>query len=280
MKLIDYHIHTNFSADSNSSIEDIIKKAIELGHREICFTQHVEPSTMNLPFCIAMPAEKIPEYVQQAKDAGKKFNIPIKIGLEVEYEESFTAEIRGIVNNSELDFILGSAHTIEGHPINSPKYTPQWLTTKTSEEILDKYFGKINTLIQSNLFDVISHVDIFRACWEEAYGKLKFEDYSDYAERTIQLLKENDVGFEVNSSGFRRNDEQHPVSGFIEMAYDAGVRKVTIGSDTHKTELLSKDLDKVVNLLQNIGYREIATFDKHRVTYIPISDMLDKTPQQ
>ena len=40
--LADYHIHTNFSDDSNYPMEDCIKKAISLGFDEICFTEHID----------------------------------------------------------------------------------------------------------------------------------------------------------------------------------------------------------------------------------------------
>ena len=38
----DYHMHSSFSNDSKSDMEDMIKKSIELGLKEICFTDHVD----------------------------------------------------------------------------------------------------------------------------------------------------------------------------------------------------------------------------------------------
>ena len=40
MILSDYHIHTSFSSDSEQNPEDIVKKAISLGFKNICFTDH------------------------------------------------------------------------------------------------------------------------------------------------------------------------------------------------------------------------------------------------
>ena len=37
MILADYHLHTSFSSDSESPMEDMIKKAISLGLKTICF---------------------------------------------------------------------------------------------------------------------------------------------------------------------------------------------------------------------------------------------------
>ena len=40
MMLANYHMHTNFSYDSNYPMEECIKKAISSGFDEICFTEH------------------------------------------------------------------------------------------------------------------------------------------------------------------------------------------------------------------------------------------------
>lgn len=38
----DYHIHTEFSDDSEYPMEEVVKDAIALGLEEICFTDHVD----------------------------------------------------------------------------------------------------------------------------------------------------------------------------------------------------------------------------------------------
>ena len=38
----DYHVHTEFSDDSNYPMEQVIKDAITKGFDELCFTDHVD----------------------------------------------------------------------------------------------------------------------------------------------------------------------------------------------------------------------------------------------
>ena len=38
----DYHVHTNFSDDSEYIMENVIEDAIAIGMKEICFTDHVD----------------------------------------------------------------------------------------------------------------------------------------------------------------------------------------------------------------------------------------------
>ena len=38
----DYHVHSNFSPDSKTSMTKMIETAINLGLKEICFTDHMD----------------------------------------------------------------------------------------------------------------------------------------------------------------------------------------------------------------------------------------------
>ena len=40
--LADYHVHSEFSDDSDYEMEEVVKDAIDLGLDEICFTDHVD----------------------------------------------------------------------------------------------------------------------------------------------------------------------------------------------------------------------------------------------
>ena len=41
--LWDCHMHSEFSADSGTPAEDMIRQAIMLGLKGICFTEHLDP---------------------------------------------------------------------------------------------------------------------------------------------------------------------------------------------------------------------------------------------
>ena len=42
MRVIDYHMHTHFSGDSEANPREHVLKAIEMNIDEICFTDHRE----------------------------------------------------------------------------------------------------------------------------------------------------------------------------------------------------------------------------------------------
>ena len=51
----DYHLHSSFSGDSRADMEEMIQKAISLGLKNICFTEHMD---LNFPVDDQNPAGK------------------------------------------------------------------------------------------------------------------------------------------------------------------------------------------------------------------------------
>ena len=68
---IDYHIHSQFSADSNINMREAVIKAIQRGYTEIAFTEHFDlipeeievygvPSYKNYSLAISATREEFP----------------------------------------------------------------------------------------------------------------------------------------------------------------------------------------------------------------------------
>ena len=58
--LWDCHMHSSFSADSETPMEDMIQTAVDKGLTGICFTEHLDPdypeTPENLDFSLDIPA--------------------------------------------------------------------------------------------------------------------------------------------------------------------------------------------------------------------------------
>ena len=58
--LWDCHMHSSFSADSDTPTEDMIRRSIALGLEGICFTEHLDPdyppTPDDLEFSLDLPA--------------------------------------------------------------------------------------------------------------------------------------------------------------------------------------------------------------------------------
>lgn len=81
--MFDYHIHSNFSSDSNMSMEVVINKALELGLDEIAFTDHMD--LLYPPVSYPIWDIDYEEYMREFYSVKDKYKgkIKIKLGAEV-----------------------------------------------------------------------------------------------------------------------------------------------------------------------------------------------------
>lgn len=114
MILADYHLHTSFSSDSESPMEDMIKKAISLGLKTICFTEHHDIDYPDNPddfdFLLDLPSykENLFTMKEQFKD-----QIEINYGVELGLMPTTLKKCSDFVKDEPFDFIIGSTHIVD-----------------------------------------------------------------------------------------------------------------------------------------------------------------------
>ena len=91
--LIDYHVHTEYSDDSDYPMKQVIEDAINMGMKEICFTDHVDygikedwNSKKEPKYYKGIPIRNVnyPEYIKEINELKERYKdrISIKTGLE------------------------------------------------------------------------------------------------------------------------------------------------------------------------------------------------------
>ena len=111
--LWDCHMHSEFSADSGTPTEDMIRQAIALGLKGICFTEHLDPdyppTPDDLEFALDIPAyyTKFNELKETYKNQ-IHIHFGIEIGLQLHLKQYFhnllimiliTATVIGLFNS-------------------------------------------------------------------------------------------------------------------------------------------------------------------------------------
>ena len=100
--IYDCHLHTEFSADSETPVRDQLEKAISLGMKEICITDHHDYGS---EFCPDDFTLDIPSYIESLRKirdeyAGRiRLNIGIELGLQNhvgEYLHDLSRTLEGI----------------------------------------------------------------------------------------------------------------------------------------------------------------------------------------
>ncbi len=257
----DYHVHSDFSSDSKTPMEEMIKKAIGLGLKKICFTDHMDydfPVVTNYSFVF-----DIDKYVAKLKDLKERYQqqIDILTGIELGLQPHLTHRLNKLTTDYAFDFIIGSSHVVN----QLDPYYPEYWEKTNKEEGLRKYFETIITNCKAfHNFHVYGHMDyIIRYVPERLYdandtsGKAdySYNDYRDLLDEALKTIISSGKGIEINTSGLKYGlGYTHPKGEVIKRYKELGGEIITIGSDGHKPEHLAYDFFLVPQLLKAYGF--------------------------
>ena len=159
MRLADMHIHTTFSPDGKSSMEEQCIKAIEIGIPIICFTDHVDfnSSEINVGRIINKASTNfdVSEYFYEVNRLRRIYNsIQILIGIEFSEPHLFPTEFEDY-SSMPFDYILGSIHHCYGSVFPGAKNIEE-------SKAIDEYYNLMLKSIQTCEFQAMAHIDFPR----------------------------------------------------------------------------------------------------------------------
>jgi len=250
MGMVDYHMHSVLS-DGQNTYEEMILSAIAKGIDEIGFSDHIclKPVEWSIRF------EDIPVMTSQILDLKAKYKGQIKIGygIELDYFPSREDELKEIIESIPVDYVIGSVHFIGNWNFD----TDMSMYGKWSNDLLyEKYFHLIQQAAQSNLFDIIGHIDIIKKfrIYPETNQDLLFED-------TIKVIKEHNLVVELNTGMLDRPcAEFSPGPRLLEICFKHNI-PITLCSDAHRKDQIARHYDLAIEVLGQTGYKEITGFN-------------------
>lgn len=264
MEWIDYHLHTNHSFDSKTSMEEVCREAIRKGIAEICFTEHYSVNP-KLPTYGHMNFESYLYSIQQCRSKFKN-EINIKAGIELcephLMKETYIDELSG----RELDFILGSVHNINEEKLRS------YMKNKTPEEVYSRFFEEVYHLVSCSDIDVIAHFDLMKRYGMTSIGNYNFEKHRDIIEQILTKAIECNIGLEINTSGLRNEkiNETFPDVDILAMYKSLGGEILTIGSDSHEVNSVGSHFKEARNMAKEVGFQYIFKFERRKPSKIEV----------
>lgn len=276
--MIDYHIHPGFSIDAAAhSIEDYCRQAVEIGLEEICFTPHYEfdPLRKEIDWWVryngrvmSIEEDWLPYYIQEVRQAAERYascGLKVKAGLEIGFDLGLEERIARVVEAHPFDFIIGSVHCVDHVAISSASESTPFYAARELSDVAELYFATLLRAVNSGLFDVVGHLDIYRRYGYKAYGEAVFTAHRPYIGEILKAMADKGIGLEVNTSSSRHNQgEFYPSREILAAARDAGVKIFTVGSDAHRVSELGQGAASGISLLTELGLRA-TTFTRRTV---------------
>lgn len=105
----DYHLHSSFSDDSQTPMEDMVRRAAALGLEEICFTEHVDYGVKTVVNC------DYAAYFAKLAEMREKYRgqITIRAGIEFGVQLETIPEFTAAFQRWPFDFVIYSCHQID-----------------------------------------------------------------------------------------------------------------------------------------------------------------------
>ncbi len=273
----DFHLHSCFSSDCETPVEDIIKTAKEKGLSAICLTDHYDMDFPDNPDGIEFELE-IGDYISKLKALADSTDI-VKVftGLEQGVMPSTCSKLNNYSKEHPgLDFIICSSHVVDGM---DPYYPECWQypdgTYKDANSLYMKYFEDI--LYNVQIFDdynVYGHIDyifrygpvnapsdVFQKANSELFETKYFTRYKDILHEILKTIILKGKGIEINTGSLYRDlDYMHPHPLILSMYKELGGEILTIGSDAHDLKHIGYGFDEAAELARSIGFKYLTTF--------------------
>jgi histidinol-phosphatase (PHP family) len=281
--MIDYHIHTNHSMDAKGAIHEYCEQAQRLRLQEICFTNHCELDVARTDNVIQFDGDRQPltrealrkmqHEILRAQELYRGSGLTIKFGLEVGYYEGIESRLREITEGIDFDFLLGSIHCLDHICIDSSKECIRYFSQYSAKDMLFNYYRAIEQLIDSQLFDSIGHLDVYKKYGHAFYGKDIDVFPPEHLNKIFRMMAEKEIALEVNAAGYRQFNEFYPSPTLMRCARAQGVSMITIGSDCHKVEDLGVGIEEALEYARSFGFETVYAFDKRKPVQIDIRNV-------
>ncbi len=258
----DYHVHSSFSGDSDTPMEDAVLKAIDLNLKNICFTEHQD---------IDFPYDEEEEegifdlntdsYLYELLRLRHKYEDKINVlfGVEIGVQKHLKRELAIYARSQEFDFIIASTHIVNG----KDPYRPSYYEGKSEEEAYREFFeATLDNLKMFSNFDVYGHLDYVVRYGPNKDTEYSYDKYKDVIDPILEKLIEMEKGLEINTKGFRYCKDANPCKEILKRYRELGGEIITIGSDAHDAAGIAYEFDRAHDILKDCGFGYYCTFEK------------------
>lgn len=255
--IIDFHIHSKFSHDGKSSMEEICTAAQAKKINEICFTEHIS-ATPAAPCYFDLDMEAYSREIERCQELFKD-KLVIKKGIELGEPHLNPEALIPYTSDKKLDFILGSIHFIgETDLVN-------FADDKSHEESYITYFEEVYKCVCIGDIDAIGHFDLLKRYAFDVHGSYKHADFQELIHEILRKAISRNIGLEINTSGFRSSSLEIFPSQLILRDYkELGGEIITTGSDSHTADMVGSNIPSVYLLLKQLGFGYVFAFDKRK----------------
>ena len=265
----DFHVHTNFSGDSETPLVDMVNAAMSIGITDLAITDHVDfdyDSTADIVFW-EIDEQKYHQDIMRIKE---NFENKIKIykGIEFGVQPHLGLRMNEYVTRNDFDFVIASLHTVDGIDLYNGAYFNQYTDLESIRHYYETY---LECAKMSNAYAVLGHLDLYLR-YKRDLSKIDVSKTMDILDEIFKHVIQNGKGIEVNAGGHKyKLGDNNPAIPILKRYRELGGEIITLGSDAHTTNYVGLMHDENLALLESLGYKYISTFEKLKPVFHKIA---------
>lgn len=264
--ILDYHTHTNFSTDGNSSMSEMIANAAKIGISEIAITDHYDPDYPESGWGEGFSQI---EYTDQLGQCKEKYRNEIQVvkGIEIGIQHGATLQkCIDAANFYDYDFIIGSFHCAEGYELAMGGF----FDNRSVEDATEAFYRyNYDCLSVYKDYDVLGHINVI-----DRYGAYipRYNNLWDVVEEILKMIIYDGKGIEINTSSFRYGMGEYttPSQEILRMYKDLGGEIITVGSDAHRIKDLGYKIAWAYEKMKGVGFKYVATYRQRKPSFIKL----------
>ena len=258
---MDYHMHSTHSMDGRQTLEEIAKRALELGLEEICITDHIEP---HYPDPSVDKPPVFPVWLKEIQSVWEKYPaLVIRQGIEIGDNAPYRDEILATLDALPLDFRLLSLHLVD----NVDPCLPEYFEGRTQEQAYRLYAQRrVESVMNFPDYDAIAHLGYVCkfAPYPPEIRPIRYHHAPDEFDTIFKYLARNGKALEINASGLRQTDSPIPGADLIRRYLELGGEFFTFGSDAHKVENIYQHVERAKEMAKACGARWQLSFERRK----------------
>jgi histidinol-phosphatase (PHP family) len=237
-------------------MEAYVERAIELGLREVGFSDH-NPLPRGLGANVRMTESELDGYVNRVVEVQARYRgrIDVRLGLEMDYVEGLDTYLAAQLARYPWDYVIGSVHYLDAGCLQSawPKHY-----TGGAPQLYGPYLALIRQLAASGLCDIIGHFDV-----PKRSGCQPTAAQADDMACTLQAIAKAGTCVEINTSGYRHPElprpQPYPALPLVKQMLALGI-PLMVNSDAHAPEQVGLRFTEIDAWLRRHGCRQLARF--------------------
>lgn len=217
---------------------------------------------------------KVDEYCQTIRSLSYKYagQLEIYLSMEIDFIPGMLKDFEYWKKRASLDYVIGGIHLIQAPGnerlwfIDGPKRQSfddglYELFGGDASQAVRTYFKQMNQMVETQTPDVIAHFDKIKMHNQERFFSVNDSWYLSMLYESLELVKQKSCIVEVNTRGIYKGqyNELFPSLTALKRIKELGI-PVTLSSDAHAPEELSKEFQNALDLIKTAGIKELMVF--------------------